>query len=111
MKPPNWFNKTMSPRGNPFNRPIGIVEVDNSESKSSYREGGISNNAVVTLKNDIPEEHLRVIQRSFERVWVAGDEIWFYTSSSTSWVALAGSAGYILLRGDKVVARTVLYIS
>ncbi len=32
------------------------------------------------------------------------DELWYYSSSKESWERLAGRAGYVLIRGDIVVA-------
>ncbi len=49
--------------------------------------------------------------RSLFKVMQPGDEIWFYCSGAGMWGALAGREGFMVCRGDRVIAKRDTRIS
>ena len=70
---------------------IETVESENMVERDNWPEPlafGFMNDKWINLKNTAQEN----------------DELWYYSSSKESWQRLAGRAGYVLIRGDIVVA-------
>ena len=70
---------------------IETVESENMIKKDHWPEPlafGFMNAEWLNLKNAAKEN----------------DELWYYSSSKESWERLAGRAGYVLIRGDIIVA-------
>ena len=70
---------------------IETVESENMVERDHWPEPlafGFMNAEWLNLKNTAQEN----------------DELWYYSSSKESWERLAGRAGYVLIRGDIVVA-------